>query len=359
MMRVLYVYPKNDDMVARHVSILAGGMQNSAEVRCAGSYQEAKTAIREWQPDIVHCHGCWNYSVAKAGNSARSHGARVVFSPHGQLEPWVMDEDSVMEKLPKKVMWQRSFAEKAYSVIAFGRMEEKFLRKLKWNPRIEVIHNALITNSISPQQMCSQTFAVYQKVMDSNVLELMDDDSRRLLATIIKAGIMGDARWTGTAHDNGSELTWRRILIYAEHQNIRNYVDYGINILGLKVPGIDTAKIEAYFPERYKRPQSVKGLIGEYKGDETDYIVRMIRQIEKEPLLLHLIELTRELYRDNVNDSKIREALEEKKLDRFAARLMQVLSQQTLLDEGYMPVDPVSDRGTRKINLQISQMLKI
>ena len=84
-----------------------------------------------------------------------------------------------------------------------------------------------------------------------------------------------------------------------------------------------------------------------------------IRQIEKQPLLLHLIELTRELYRDNVNDSKIREALEEKKLDRFAARLMQVLSQQTLLDEGYMPVDLVSDRGTRKINLQISQMLKI
>ena len=85
----------------------------------------------------------------------------------------------------------------------------------------------------------------------------------------------------------------------------------------------------------------------------------MIRQIEKEPLLLHLIELTRELYRDNVNDDKIREALEEKKMDKFAGRLMQVLKEQTLLDEGYMPVDPINDRGTERIRNQIIRNLKI
>ena len=85
----------------------------------------------------------------------------------------------------------------------------------------------------------------------------------------------------------------------------------------------------------------------------------MIRQLEKEPLLLHLIELTRELYRDNVNDDKTRELLEKKKMSRFAGRLMQVLNEQTLLDEGYMPVDPVNDRGTARIMTHINNMLRI
>ena len=95
------------------------------------------------------------------------------------------------------------------------------------------------------------------------------------------------------------------------------------------------------------------------KGDETDYLLRMIRQIEKQLRLLHLIELTRELYRDTVNDDLLQEALEGKKLTKFASRLMQVLHEQTLLDEGYMPIPPLDDRGTRKIRESITNHLKI
>lgn len=358
-MRVLHVYPKNDNMVARHVTMLVEGMHNSAETKSVNNPVEAKAIIREWSPDIVHCHGCWNYWVTKAGNSARRQGARIVLSPHGQLEPWVMKENTIKEKLPKRTLWEKNFVEKAYSIIAFGKMEEKFLLKMKWNPRIEVIHNALITNSISAQEMCSQTFAIYQKVMDSNVLELIDEDTHRQFTAILKAGIMGDSRWTETMSGPDTDLKWRRLKIYSEHQNVSNYFDYGINLLGLSSPSLDTEKIKAYFPEGYQKPQTIKNLVGEYKGDETDYLVRMIRQIEKNPLLLYLIELTRELYRDNVNDEKIRETLEEKKLDKFAGRLMQVLKEQTLLDEGYMPVDPINDRRTERIRNQIIRNLKI
>ena len=85
----------------------------------------------------------------------------------------------------------------------------------------------------------------------------------------------------------------------------------------------------------------------------------MIRQIEKQLRLLHLIELTRELYRDTVNDDLLQEALEGKKLTKFASRLMQVLHEQTLLDEGYMPIDPLDDRGTQNIRESITNHLKI
>ena len=363
-MKILHVYPKADEMVAQHVTMLVEGMQHSVEVQSVSNLADFKSICKSFEPDIVHCHGCWQYSIVNAGNFARKQGARIVLSPHGQLEPWVLEEKPLQEKLHKTALWQKSFVEKAYAVIAFGKMEQQYLQQLKWNPRIEVIHNAVITNSTTREKMCSQTFTVYQKVLDSNVLEQMDDATQQLMAHIIKTGILGDARWlpsTITYHlsPNSQQPDWRRLLIYAEHQNIRNYVDYGINILGLSALSLDTEHLPAYFPEDYQRPQSIKKLIGEYKGDETDYLLRMIRYIEKQPRLLHLIELTRELYRDTVNDDLLLEAFEEKKLTKFASRLMQVLHEQTLLDEGYMPIDPIDDRGTRKIRESITNHLKI
>ena len=356
-MKILHVYPKTDEMVAQHVTQLMEGMRLSAEVQAVNNLADFKSVCKSFRPDIVHCHGCWQYGIVNAGNFARRQGARIVLSPHGQLEPWVFEEKPLQEKIHKTALWQKPFVEKAYTLIAFGKMEQQYLAQLKWNPRIEVIHNAVITNSTTRELMCSQTFSVYQKVLDSNVLEQMDDATRQLMATIIKAGILGDKRWTEPSMP--STVDWRRMLIYAEHQNIRNYVDYGINILGFSTLTLDTRHLPAYFPESYQRPQSIKKLIGEYKGDETDYLVRMIRQIEKQPLLLHLIELTRELYRDTVNDDLLQEALEEKGLTKYAARLMQVLHEQTLLDEGYMPVEPLDDRGTRKIRESITNHLKI
>jgi hypothetical protein len=356
-MKILHVYPKTDEMMAQHVTQLMEGMRFSAEVQAVSDFTDFKSVCKTFKPDIVHCHGCWQYNIVNAGNFARKQGARIVLSPHGQLEPWVFEEKSIQEKLHKTTLWQRPFVEKAYALIAFGKMEQQYLAHLKWNPRIEVIHNAVITNSTTRELMCSQTFTVYQKVLDSNVLEQMDDATQQLMVTIIKAGTLGDIRWAELKMPQ--TVDWRRILIYAEHQNIRNYVDYGINLFGLSALSLDTEHLPAYFPAHYQRPQSIKKLIGEYKGDENDYLLRMIRQIEKRPLLLHLIELTRELYRDTVNDDLLQEALEEKGLTKFAARLMQVLHEQTGLDEGYMPIEPLDDRGTQKIRESITNHLKI
>ena len=359
-MKVLHIYPKSDNMIARHVNILVEGLRHSADVQSTTSLSEFKAINRQMEPDIVHCHGCWQYSIANAANIGRKHGARVILTPHGHLEPWVIEEKSIQEKLHKTLLWQRSSVEHAYALIAFGKMEQKYLQEQKWNPRIEVIRNSVITNSITPQEMCSQTFAVYQKVLDSNVLELMDMQTQQLLAAVLKAGITGDTRWVAEWNQEAvTPIGWRQLLIYAEHENIRNYVDYGINILGLNAPTLDTEKIAAYYPEDYQRPKHLKELIGDYKGNETDFIFRMIRQIQKQPLLLHLTELTRELYRDSVDDEQLHGLLEEKGLLKYASRLMQVLQEQTLLDEGFMPVPPIDDRGTRQIRYQITNHLEI
>ena len=358
-MKILHIYPKSDNMIAQYVSILVEGMRHSADVRATDSPSDFKAICQKMEPDIVHCHGCWQYAIVNAVNTAYKNGARIILSPHGQLEPWILEEKSLQEKLHKTLLWQKGSVERAYAIIVFGNMEQRHLRQLKWNPRIEIIRNTLITNSITPQEMCSQTFAIYQKVLDSNVLEQMDETTQRLLACIIKAGITGDRRWVQEPVVCGQETDWRRLLIYAEHENIRNYVDYGISVLGLDTPSLDTSKIAAFFPNNWQSPLPLKEIIGEYKGDETDYLVRMIRQTEKQPLLLHLIELARELRRDAVDDDQLQQALEEKKLLKYASCLMHILQEQTLLEEGYMPLPPSDNRETRHIRNLIRNHLKI
>lgn len=358
-MKVLHVYPKSDSLIERHVTLLAEGMRQSAEVKVADNVVTFKKFFREMEPDIVHCHGCWQFFLARAVSYAIRHQARVVLTPHGQLEPWVIKRQSVQENISKTLLWQRRTVEHAYAVILLGKFEHENFRKLGWNQRTEQIHNAVITNAITQAEMCAQTFAVYQKVMDSNTLEQMDEESLRALTIIIKVGIMGDRRWVKDINIDDAHIDWRRLLIYAEHEHISNYVDYGISILGLSTPSIDVSRIAAYFPDHYERPKPIKDVVGDYDGNETDYLVRIIRQINKQPLLLHLIELTRELYRDNVNDELLTEKLEDKKLLAYAARLMQVLSEQTLIDEGYMPLAPKDDRQTEHIRRMLTNHLKI
>jgi len=356
--KILLIYPKTDNLIARHVALLAEGLKQSAEVKVADNSATFRQLLRDMEPDIVHCHGCWHYFLGRACSSAIRNDARVVITPHGQLEPWIIKKQGLQQSMSKTFLWQKRTIEKAYAVILLGKLERTNFEKLDWNKRIEIIPNAIITNTISPSQMCKETFAVYQKVMDSHTIALMDDDTKRAAALIIKTGVLGDRRWLNGA-SLPQEINWRQLLIYAEHEHIRNYVDYGINILGLNAPMLDTKHIACYFPEEYTVPKPVKECIGDYEGDETDYLVRIIRQINKEPLILHLIELMRELYRDTVNDDQLCERLEEKKLLPFASRLMQVLSEQTGLSEGFMPLPPVDDRQTRHIRKLLSNHLKI
>ena len=359
-MNVLHIYPKSSELIQRHVQLLVEGLRQSATIVVADNTKSFYQQARDAQADIIHIHGANQMLQNKAMRCARKLNIRTVLTPHGQLQPFALGLLPPQQRAAMCIV-QSELIERAYAVITLGKMERQSFLALGWNPRVEEIHNAVTTNTISPIEMATQTFAVYQKVIDSNTLELMDDMTRKALKVIIKAGIMGDKRWVDeeAKEVDARLIDWRRLLIYAEHENISNYTDYGIRILDYSQPLFDTTKIAAYFPKRYHRPQPLKELIGDYQGDETDYLMRMIRQVLKAPTLLNMIELTRELYRDNVNDDKLAEALEEANLTKRAARLIQVLHEEILLNEGYMPIDPLDDKQTDVLRNQLKNHLKI
>ena len=182
-MKVLYIYPKGDSLIRQHVELLANGLRQSADICIADSYSVFRQQLKAQQPDIVHCHGCWNFDIIRATMSGRKAGARIVITPHGQMEPWAVEQQTPQAKAGRVFQWQKVCIQRAYAIITLGKLEQKNFLKLKWNQRVEVIHNAIITNTISPGEMCSQTFAIYQKVIDSNTLEQMDDLTADALLT--------------------------------------------------------------------------------------------------------------------------------------------------------------------------------
>ena len=331
MMKVLHLFPDNEPLIAKHVKLLGNG-QNDAV------------------PDIVHVHGCWNYQTVRQALQAHRQGSRIVFTPHGGLEPWIISERRLSEKLCKTLLWQRRMAERSYVIIAQGNMEAEALRQLGWNPRIEIIRNAVITNSITPEEMARQTQAVYCKVMDSNTVELMSDAARQLLAMLLKAGITGDKRWvTATQSPDIGEEDWRRLLIYANHENVRSIVDAGSRVLGLHNDFTEAGDIESYLPTGYRKPRV-----------EAHDVAGIVAEMRKSPLTLrHFVELDRALRYTDVADDWLCDALDENYQLKFFRRLLQVLTEQTGLDEGFWPAEPLNDRRTRTIRNLLNNHLRI
>lgn len=182
-------------MIAQHVAALQQGMGTEAESHAAATADDARTLLQGSRYDIIHLHGCWRNSSYSITRQAMKKGARLVITPHGQLEPWVQNDGYWKEKLPKRLLYQRNQMRKAYAVIIQGKMEEECMKRLSWNNRCIIIRNAIVTQSITPKEMAKQTFALYRKVTDSDTLSLMTQETRTVLRLLMKAGITGDIRW--------------------------------------------------------------------------------------------------------------------------------------------------------------------
>ena len=357
-MNVLHIYPRSNELIQRHVQLLVEGLRQSANVQVADNKKSLYQQARDFEADIIHVHGVNQMLQFKALRCAQKMNIRCVVTLHGQMQPFAFSAMSKSERI-NLLLVQREYVQNVYAVITLGKLETSNFTKYGFNPRIEEIHNSVYTNTITPAEMAAQTFAVYQKVMDSNTREKMDSHTLSALKVIIKTSIMGDKRWVENEPLDPRLINWRHLLLYAEHENIVNYTDYGIRLLGLSAPLFDTQKIAAYFPKNYVRPKPIKEIVGDYQGDETDFLMRIIRQLLKAPTLLGCIELTRELYRDNVNDDLLAEKLEDAGLTKSAARLIQVLNEELLLDEGFMPIDPLDDKQTDKLRNNLKNHLKI
>lgn len=366
-MRILHFFPEADTMIGQYVGALAENMGPDAENHATSNAAEARRQLTDSHYDLLHLHGCWRNASRNVVATALQQGTRLVCSPHGQLEPWVVSQDYWREKLPKRLLYQQSIVGKAYAVIIQGKMEEECMQRLGWNPRTVIIRNALITHSTNFYDMARRTLAVYRWVMDSNTLELMDDDTRRLLTILLKAGICGDTRWLTDGADSLPTLSseqWRQLYCFAEQERVIDTMRHGIRVLKIDDPDIDVSPTECFLPPSFQPPTSIEQAIGMQYATENERLMATFRHLRKlyarrQLAVLHIVELDKELRRHDVEEDLLCDTLSESRLYRFAARIMALMQHFTGFDPGFMPMPPLNDRTTRRMLRQIENHLNI
>ena len=154
-MRILHYYTASDKISHEYIDILSKAMtelnylsgDGCIENVSASSLHEALKLINLSNVDIIHLHGCWRDSDFMLVRKAKKSGTRIIVSPHGQLEPWVINTDYWKKHFPRIIVYQKKIGRDAFAVVVMGRMEEECMKRLGWNVRIEVVKNSTGINN--------------------------------------------------------------------------------------------------------------------------------------------------------------------------------------------------------------------
>lgn len=329
-MRVLHVYRDDNPRLAEYVCLLMQNMPADVECAFADNASDVRLAVKDFQPGIIHQHG-------QAIDNLRwpASQARLVVSPHGDYKSLSSD------------------ISKAYVVIARSPYELSCCD----TERKDLVRNPLITKTITFDEAADAISVIYRRVMDSHPLELLDAKARRLLAVLLKAGLLGDKGWV-REHLQFDNLPFddlrfptpvsRHLFLYAELEGVLNIVKRGIGVLGFGCP--EMPAVDCYLPHGYKKPEPL--------ADAT--IPKILRDIEANGLtLLRLTEMMKLLYDDGLDEDALIKQIEGMNARQQLQQLLQILSEQMLLTEGFMPCQPLDNSFTENLRQQIENHLKL
>ncbi len=111
---------------------------------------------REWlallariEPEVVHVNGLWLPMCAKAVTWAKAAGYRVMVSPHGMLEPWILRRHYLTRKLPALWLYQRKALRVADGLHVTAASEGENIRRLGYDARCYTIANGIDVGAIA------------------------------------------------------------------------------------------------------------------------------------------------------------------------------------------------------------------
>lgn len=104
--------------------------------------------LNQINPDVFHSNCCWRPMSAWTAMWAKKAGYKIVYTPHGMLEPWIMKRHYWTRKIPAILMFQRNGVSCADLVHATAESEKENLLRLGWNKNVTVIGNCVQVDQI-------------------------------------------------------------------------------------------------------------------------------------------------------------------------------------------------------------------
>lgn len=110
--------------------------------------KEWNSLLIDIKPDIVHVNCCWMPQSAFTQKWAKKLGYKVILSPHGMLEPWIISRHYWTKKVPALLLYQKAAVVNANCIHATAESEKDNLLKLGYNSKVEVVANGIDVDSI-------------------------------------------------------------------------------------------------------------------------------------------------------------------------------------------------------------------
>jgi glycosyltransferase involved in cell wall biosynthesis len=101
-----------------------------------------KSFLKEEKPDLVHINGIWSPQNWGFQKTAQELAIKVVLSPHGMLEPWILAHNPWKKKLAL-FLYQRKAIYRANYLLATAQMEQDNIIKLGFSNPISIIPNGI------------------------------------------------------------------------------------------------------------------------------------------------------------------------------------------------------------------------
>lgn len=104
--------------------------------------KEFKQFLVTEKPDIIHINGIWSPQNWGFQKVAQELGIKVILSPHGMLEPWILAQNPWKKKLGL-FLYQKKAIQRALCLHATAQMEADNIRALGFKILIYIIPNGI------------------------------------------------------------------------------------------------------------------------------------------------------------------------------------------------------------------------
>lgn len=121
---------------------------NNSVMRWFSLLKEFKIFFESEKPDIVHINGIWTPQNWAFQKSAQKLGIKVIVSPHGMLEPWILAHNPIKKKIAL-FLYQKRAITQSVCLHATAEMEAENIKALGFKNPIHIIPNGINLNDVT------------------------------------------------------------------------------------------------------------------------------------------------------------------------------------------------------------------
>lgn len=115
---------------------------NTSVSRWFSILKEFKQFLIDEKPDLIHINGIWSPQNWGFQKKAQELGIKVILSPHGMLEPWILAQNPLKKKLGL-FLYQKKAIQRALFLHATAQMEADNIRSIGFKNPIYIIPNGI------------------------------------------------------------------------------------------------------------------------------------------------------------------------------------------------------------------------